>query len=536
MAKAVNLAPSKIILMKTKTPWKSPILSHPAFSRSAKTTCTTISLFGIVIFGAMTTPITQAASNSWATTASGNWNDPANWTGGVIVPGNTSSGATATTDVATFSTSGAKTISLDAGRTIFGLTFASGAGNMDIGTAGNTLFLSSGGAIQSNSGASYQNIFTKLSIVGADATYSITNNGNNQIQTYGSISGATAGATVLTLNGSSTSTFNRINGNILNGSSTSLAVVKSGNGTWSLRASNSFSGGLTLNAGTLIHGHANAFGTGTFTINGGAIDGTGLVNTQNNAQSWNGNFAFVGSNTLDLGTGAVTMSATRTVTTTASTLTVGGAIGDSGSGFGLTKAGAGTLVLGGASTYTGATLVNAGTLIVNGSLASGSAVTVATTLAGSGTIGGATTLNAGSKLSAGSASAATLTFSNSLNLSAAANNTGAFVFELGTSFDKIDAGSLIIGTDLISAADFSFSTLTGFGESQSYTLFQSSGVTGSFTSFAVTNIGGSGIDGNVALVGNNIVLTTVPEPSTCAALFLGLSGLLATCRRKRRLA
>ena len=45
----------------------------------------------------------------------------------------------------------------------------------------------------------------------------------------------------------------------------------------------------------------------------------------------------------------------------------GGAI--AGTGFGLSKAGAGTLKLRGASTYTGATTVSAGTLAVKGSLA-----------------------------------------------------------------------------------------------------------------------------------------------------------------------
>jgi hypothetical protein len=51
---------------------------------------------------------------------------------------------------------------------------------------------------------------------------------------------------------------------------------------------------------------------------------------------------------LNLGSGVVTLGATRQVTVTANTLTVGGVI--SGTSYGLTKTGNGTLVLGGANT------------------------------------------------------------------------------------------------------------------------------------------------------------------------------------------
>ena len=83
--------------------------------------------------------------------------------------------------------------------------------------------------------------------------------------------------------------------------------------------------------------------------------------------SWNADFTFIGSNgaasDLYLGTGAVSLSATRQVTVqnAATTLSVGGAI--SGTGFGLTKAGPGTLALSGANTYTGGSNINAGTLM-----------------------------------------------------------------------------------------------------------------------------------------------------------------------------
>src|SRR5205085_2667934 len=134
-------------------------------------------------------------------------------------------------------------------------------------------------------------------------------------------------------------------------------ITKSGSGSLTLSNANTFTGGVTLSAGQLNINNAQALGTvaGTFTISGGTIDNTsgGSITTLNYPQAWNGDFTFAGTKALNLGTGAVAMSASRQVTVSASTLTVGGVI--SGSGFSLTKAGAGTLTLSGANTFTGGT-------------------------------------------------------------------------------------------------------------------------------------------------------------------------------------
>ena len=68
-----------------------------------------------------------------------------------------------------------------------------------------------------------------------------------------------------------------------------------------------------------------------------------------------------------------------------------------GTGSTLTKAGAGTLFLAAADTYTGNTVVNAGSLLVNGSLTSAVSIATGATLGGSGTVGDVTSLagNAG---------------------------------------------------------------------------------------------------------------------------------------------
>ncbi|HEY2341849.1 MAG TPA: autotransporter-associated beta strand repeat-containing protein, partial [Chthoniobacteraceae bacterium] len=143
----------------------------------------------------------------------------------------------------------------------------------------------------------------------------------------------------------------------------SASLTKSGAAALTLATSNAYTGGTVLNAGQLNINSASAIGTGLLTISGGTIDNTSgapIALTTNNTQSWLGNFAFGGSNSLDLGGGAVTMGASRTVTVNgAGVLTVDGAISGSGS---LTKAGSGSLTLNGQNTYSGGTVVSGGTL------------------------------------------------------------------------------------------------------------------------------------------------------------------------------
>ena len=161
------------------------------------------------------------------------------------------------------------------------------------------------------------------------------------------------------------------------------ALLKNGTGSLTINTSNSYGGGTNLSGGVLNANAANSLGTGPVTLNSGAlnlgnsaalstvlltINGGSLDNTSssamtlsgNNAQNWNGDFTFNGTQSLNVGTGAVTLGSSRTVTVNGGTLTVGGAI--SGSGYSLTKAGPGAMVLTAQSNYTGGTIVNGGTL------------------------------------------------------------------------------------------------------------------------------------------------------------------------------
>ncbi|GAT33313.1 PEP-CTERM protein-sorting domain-containing protein [Terrimicrobium sacchariphilum] len=229
----------------------------------------------------------------------------------------------------------------------------------------------------------------------------------------------------------------------------------------------------------------------------------------------------------------------------------------------ITKSGNGILTSTGSNTYTGQTTVSSGTLLINGSHTVSSGTTSATAynvtggiLGGTGTINlsavnSGVTLGSGAKLTAGGsggASVESLTFAlgtGSLDAKAAVGgaNTGAFIFELGSNitpgstYDQIimTSGTLDIGTGLLEATDFDFTTLAGFG-SGVYVLFDTastiSGTLGANTSVDL----GNGYTGTLSLSDSNtnLILTVVPEPQTATLLCLALGMTFVFVARRRR--
>jgi LPXTG-site transpeptidase (sortase) family protein len=261
----------------------------------------------------------------------------------------------------------AGTLNLNAANTHSGTTLTAGVLNIGnaqaLGNAASTINLN-GGSINNTTGGALTLVNYPYSI-GGNITFIGTNNLN-----------LGTGAVTLTGNRTVTVTANTLTvGGVIGGA---FRLTKAGAGTLTLNAANTHSG-TTLTAGVLNIGNAQALGNAasSFIITGGTIDNTSgaALTTLNYPQNWNGNFAFTGTNNLNLGTGAVTMNAARTVTIAANTLTVGGII--SGVGFRLTKAGAGALTLSGANTFTGGTTLTAGTLNINNAQALG---TIAGTL------------------------------------------------------------------------------------------------------------------------------------------------------------
>jgi len=173
-----------------------------------------------------------------------------------------------------------------------------------------------------------------------------------------------AGDKTLNLAGSSTAA-NTISGAIVNNSvANTTAVTKSGAGTWVLSGNNSFTGGLDVQAGTIVLGHDNAAGIGgTLNLDGGVtVQGSGGLRT-------------IGNN-LTLGAaGTITFSGTDLTFTDSfdpvgnrtfivdNTTTFSGVIMDGGADA-LTKSGSGTLILSGANVYDGVTTVSSGVLSV----------------------------------------------------------------------------------------------------------------------------------------------------------------------------
>jgi fibronectin-binding autotransporter adhesin len=152
------------------------------------------------------------------------------------------------------------------------------------------------------------------------------------------------------------------------------SLTKNGAGTLNLSANNTFSGNSVLNAGALIVASNSALGTGNnINLNGAQIssDTTASRTLSNNTVSLSSNTTFptIANEKSLTFTGTTTMfGATHTLTVqTGSTVTseyinFAGPIGDNGNGYGLIKAGNGTLVLSGINTYSGNTTINAGNL------------------------------------------------------------------------------------------------------------------------------------------------------------------------------
>ncbi len=254
------------------------------------------------------------------------------------------------------------------------------------------------------------------------------------------------------------------------------AVIMNGPGIMRLSASNTFTGGLTLNAGTVAFGNNNAAGTGAIIFNGGTVQSDTAARTLPNVYTAFGSLTIGG--TLDFtlsGSGTLNGPWSLTCNNPGNT-TLSGNLAEASPGQSLVKAGPGTLHLLGSNTFTGGVQLLGGTLAVGNDAALGT---------------GPLTLTAGILQADGSAHTLpnsstwgpTLTFGGTLNLTMAGSvslpasttitvsNTGVTTIagniqesNAGTSITEAGAGTLVLkGTNAFSGGFTQTAGILGIG-------------------------------------------------------------------------
>ena len=254
----------------------------------------------------------------------------------------------------------ASRLAIDAGRNLQNITFDfATVGAMTIGTTGgNALHLTSGGAITTTAlVAATETVNAPLVLEGtggSGAAYTFSSNAAaaaNVLNFGGGITGGATDYTTLTIAGTNTG-LNTISGDIADGTYP-LAIVKGDTGTWVLaNVLSSYSGGTTINGGTLSINGDGALGAAAGPLNFGT-DPTLLTATLT-------------------ALAATTLNPSRTVTinsgftavfdSNSNAMEVQGGIQGGGN---LTKVNGGTLTLSGSNSYSGATTVAGGTLLLN---------------------------------------------------------------------------------------------------------------------------------------------------------------------------
>ena len=417
--------------------------------------------------------------------------------------------------------------------------------------------------------ASTDRLFT-LGTGGGQLTKNLA--GSLELTNTGAIAFEGSGPRQLTLGGGSSAT--QLFGPALaDGPGGATSLVKAGGTTWQLTNTNTFSGGITHNQGTLVAGDAN-IGSGAITmaangnvsiwlLTGGTVDNdivfaNGATNNKIINLATGVTDAEL-SGTITFADDSTTNSSSR-ISPSSGTIVISGLMTGTGTG-GYAKRNTGTVVITNtANDYAGPTnIVDAGTLIVDGTVPGnlffgenldGSSTSFGNgTLAGSGTVGGSVGTRGGSNISPGGTSSggvnahtvATLSIGGNLDLSLPAAGAGLVTLQLGESSDLISlfssGGVLTIGTDALGIGDFAFIEESGFasgGIGSSYTLISTNNpVAGSLNPADLTGtVGAWPVELGFSTDGTDLVLTVVPEPS--AALLAGLSALTTLAARRRR--
>ena len=224
----------------------------------------------------------------------------------------------------------------------------------------------------------------------------------------------------------------------------------------------SFSGGITLSAGTLHLQNASGAGSGTLTQSSGVslllIDTTGTISNDLSVY----NVQASQSATLS---GAITVNNATFDVETGDTLTLSGGVGGTG---GVTKNGTGTLVLSGSNTYSGVTVVNSGTLNANHANALGNTANI-TVNGGSLLVSADDAINGKdiklASTASGNGTAASLVFSGTYNGTAGTLTLNQdSIIDLGTGSVVVHFADLFMSTYTLSIYNWTGTTLWNGGD------------------------------------------------------------------------
>ncbi|MEY4298940.1 MAG: polymorphic outer membrane protein, partial [Verrucomicrobiota bacterium] len=552
------------------------------------------------------------SSFTWSA-GSGLWSDTNNWS--------EASAPTAGAGIVFAGAAGGNSTN-DQVNSVIGLNFSNTAGSFTV--SGNAMTNGAAGVVNNSSNA--QTINNNLTL-GAVQTFNsasgdlafggaVTNNGNlltvagaANTLISGAISGSgsltKAGAGTLTLSGANTYnggttvsagrlvgdstslqgailnnaavTFNQVTngtyGGVLSGTG---SLAKQGSGTLLLSVSNSYSGGTTVDAGTIQINGANRLGAtaGALTINDGELQLISqsissarniVLGNANSAIEVDAGLRYTATNTSVVsGTGTLNKRGAGTLSLYGTnsynggnviaagalegdTTSLRGAISNNGvvsflqatngnyssaiTGTGsLNKSGVGSLTLGGANSYSGGTLVSAGSLIGSTASLQGAITnnaTVVMTQSANGTYGGALSGNGG------------FTKSGSGTVTLGGNNSG-----YGGAID-LQAGGLVaahnnaLGTGAVILTNGGIQAATGVSIANSFTIGASGGVitnstTNAFTAYwnfgtntgnaSATNTSGTGITFSAVSQGNNNGTTTMLSSTSPSDTYTNASG------------